>query len=88
MKDPQNNRMWRTLVRVIGKRFRCSGTLLIEDVILSIPGRSAHGRYSCPRQAIPPVIWNTMDVGRRYHVECNFGCVNNKDLCFDKWEDS
>ena len=73
-------RMWRTLVRVLAKH--SSG----EEVILAIPGRNAHAKYSCPRQAIPPVIWDTMEEGRRYHVTCNIGCDGDSDLCFDGWE--
>jgi len=71
-------RMWRTLVRV---RNVCRNA-----VVLYIPGRGYGETAVCPKAAIPPVIFNSMKDGARYHVECNIGAKDWNDLCFDRWE--
>ena len=74
-------KMWRTLVRVIYKaKYR-------DGVVLMIPGfREGVSNVFCPRKAIPPAIYDTMEENKRYHVGCNRGAESVEDICFDGWE--
>ena len=79
------NRMWRTLVRVV-KKIDQHEDMNQECVHLIIPARSVTEVIWCPRKAIPPAIFELMKVDSRYHVECNIGAHDSRDLCFDRWE--
>jgi len=74
------DKMWRTLVRVSGRSWTQRGVYLI------IPGWNVDKNVFCPRQAIPPDIFNSMELYKRYHVGCNIGAEKASDLCFDGWE--
>ena len=80
MKVTPSQRMWRTLV-VVDKVWKPDG------VVLEIPAVLSLGTAFCPRKAIPPAIYDTMEVGKRYHVECNIGAERVSDICFDRWEE-
>ena len=56
-------------------------------VSLIIPGWSTTKPVWCPACAIPPVIFQNMKKGNRYHVGCNIGAEKREELCFDEWED-
>ena len=81
-----NKRMWRTLVRV-NKKWDKEQSTKDHCVYLIIPAFSPDELVWCPRKAIPPYIYDEMEEGKRYYVECNIGAEDSRDICFNKWED-
>lgn len=77
-------RMWRTLVRVT--RLMNNTGRQGPGVWLIIPGWDVNLSVWCPHKAIPPLIFDSMEVGKRYHVRCNIGGKQAEDICFDGWE--
>jgi len=74
-----DQRMWRTLVRVIAK--------YPDGVVVMIPGyREGNCNVFCPKKAIPPAIFESMEEDKRYHVGTNRGAESVADICFDGWE--
>ena len=74
--------MWRTQVKVHSKTE--------DDVNLIIPDYDSNKIIVCPRQAIPPFIFDKMKKGSKWHVKCNIGapqeCSGPTKLCYDEWE--
>jgi len=80
MKITPTTKMWRTLIRI--ESVNKSGVYVI------IPGWSVKTKVFIDKKNIPPVIFNAMTEGGRYHVQCNIGAECLEDLRFNNWEKS
>lgn len=81
-KTKPTEKMWRTLVRVTYINSA------VENVWFIIPGWDVEEEVPIKKQNIPLKILKTMKIGKRYHVKCNIGAENWRDLLFyfNSWE--
>jgi hypothetical protein len=78
MSTNPENRLWRTLVRVVWKE--------PAQFAVVLPAWNVDEEIVLPFQCLKPEVYSQLKEGSRLHAQVNIGAENQDDLIFKDWE--